>query len=84
MKEAYRIYKVNNVATKGLTATRWEVVSQLKIGEAVKLPKEARSKMITLAGKNGISIRTFIHKDDPDNVEIIRIPFRQKKKSCRK
>jgi hypothetical protein len=83
-EETYQIYKAPNVAAKGLTATRWEIVSKLKIGEAVRLPKEARFRMITLAGEHGVSIRTFVHKDDPDRVEIVRVPFREKKKSCRK
>lgn len=78
--ESFRIYRVHKASIKGVTAVRWEVVSQLKVGEAVVLPKECRCKMIGLAAKNSISIRTLTIKDQPDKIEIVRIPLRPKKK----
>jgi hypothetical protein len=81
-EQTFRIYKVQGVKEKGLTVARWEVVSRLKVGEAVQLPIESRSKMINLASKHGISIRTLRIAGNPDKIEIIRVKNRPKKKGC--
>jgi len=76
--QEFRIYKVEGAKLKGKAATAWEVVMQLKVGEAVKLPMSLRFKMIERAAETGISIRTI--KSGSDQVEVIRIEKREKKK----
>lgn len=71
----FRIYRPKAVVAKGKRAIQWEVVSQLEIGEAVKMPLSARSHLITKAGEAGISIRT-LRIPGKDEIEVIRIAKR--------
>ncbi len=73
--QEFRIYKVNNIKTKGKRAIAWEVVSQLKIGEAVKMDKSVRFFLIEKAKTEGVHIRTLAIKGS-EEIEVIRIEKR--------